>query len=74
MKYYRGKKNNIDYTNEFFQKCITCRNACGGCSWSREFVPVKGWTAEKNTIPDNGKHAETYKIIDCPEYILDRKY
>lgn len=69
MKYYRKKREyNVDYTKEEYQPCWTCRNACGGCSWSREFQPVEGWTAEKTSIPSNGEYAESYKIIHCPEY------
>lgn len=52
-----------------FQPCWTCKNACGGCSWSREFKPVNGWTAEKSVIPGNRELSETYKIISCPEYV-----
>ena len=29
------------------QICWTCKNACGGCSWSRNLTPVEGWKAEK---------------------------
>lgn len=42
--------------------CIECKNACGGCSWTRwdekrgrvAFEPVPGWTAEK--VPFRGQH------------------
>lgn len=70
MKYYRKKAGRVvDYTAGEFQPCWTCRNACGGCSWSREFQPVEGWTAEKTVIPSNGEYAESYRIVKCPEYI-----
>lgn len=49
MKYY--KKNHIEtnYNNEEFSRCWTCKKACNsGCSWSRDFIPVDGWKAEKN--------------------------
>lgn len=58
----------VDYTTEDFQPCWTCQNACGGCSWSRDFEPVKGWKAKPNYLQSNGEHAATYKIIECPEY------
>lgn len=74
MKYYRQKAvSEVDYTMEDFQPCWTCKNACGGCSWSRAFKPVKGWTAEKTFIPSNGDYAESYRIISCPEYIKEKR-
>lgn len=42
--------------------CWTCQKACGGCSWSRSFSPVPGWTAEKT--PRGGWH-----ITACPEFV-----
>lgn len=75
MKYYGHKESVVDYGSNEYQLCWTCKNACnGGCSWSKEFKPVDGWTAEKTTIPVNGEYAETYKIIKCPEYKSDRRY
>lgn len=76
MKYYKKRKAvEMDYTKEEFTKCWTCKNACnGGCSWSRDFIPVDGWKAEKTFIPGNGEFAESYNIIDCPEYKADRSY
>lgn len=56
-----------------YQLCWTCKKACGGCSWSRDGEPIKGWTAEKNVIPLNRKYAETYKVSKCPEYVKDRE-
>ena len=56
--------------------CFDCQKACGGCSWSRSFEPVPGWTAEK-TMLNNGmacdkrRMAETYHIIACPEFVQD---
>lgn len=70
MKYYRKKERAaVDYTESKFQPCWTCQNACnGGCSWSREFKPVDGWKAIPTYIQENGEHANSYKIIYCPEY------
>lgn len=70
MKYYRKKETVVDYTKEEFQKCWTCKNACGGCSWSREFKPVDGWTAEPAILVFDGEKVDTYKIKDCPEYVF----
>lgn len=69
MKQYK-KRNaaEMDYTNEKYTKCWTCKNACGGCSWSREFIPVNCWKAEKRRIAANVGYEETYMIYDCPEY------
>ena len=54
--------------------CWTCQNAVLGCSWSRSFTPVKGWTA----IPTKIKYvaddvSDSYLVTDCPEYIPDNK-
>lgn len=51
--------------------CWSCKKACCGCSWSKFFIPVKGWVAEPTIIADK---AETYKINSyhvksCPKYI-----
>ena len=54
--------------------CIDCEKACGGCSWSKDFTPVPGWTAtpvvrrvwtklDKKKIVHN---CETYSITACP--------
>ena len=50
------------------QLCWDCAKATnGGCSWSRRFEPVKGWTAEPNTR----EAFSTYEIIACPEFERD---
>jgi len=44
--------------------CTFCEKVCcGGCSWSRDFEPVKGWQAELN---NNG-----YLVRHCPEFVPD---
>ena len=54
------------------QICWTCKNACGGCSWSSELKPVKGWKAKPTNIKcEDGRTARSYKITFCPEYIPD---
>lgn len=55
--------------------CWDCRNACGGCSWSRYKVwqPVPGWTAVESSIPGNkGARVQTFIVLDCPEFIPDK--
>ncbi len=58
--------------------CIYCKNATGGCSWSRSFKPVNGWAAIEKTInyhrgksKNDGKNAKremSYAVKECPEY------
>lgn len=54
------------------QLCWTCSRACGGCSWSADFTPVKGWTAKKNTVRvEKGIYSheyDSYHITECPLY------
>ena len=60
--------------------CFKCKNAYGGCAWSKSFDPVDGWTAEP-VKPKNTKHdtsnpnmrKQDYHIIDCPKFIKDGK-
>ncbi len=52
--------------------CWSCANAVPnshhGCSWSREFEPVEGWTAEHDIIKDS------YRVQECPEFKPDSCY
>lgn len=50
------------------QLCWTCKNACGGCSWSKNFQPVEGWKAEKTLVVGAGPEYESYSISECPKY------
>lgn len=58
--------------------CWRCRNAVPdpdgrqGCSWSRDFEPVKGWTAVPQLLkcPDKDD-AETFHVVSCPEFVPD---
>ena len=68
MKYYKKPAQAMDYTSGEFTRCWTCKKACGGCSWSREFKPVAGWTAQETYIISNGEYAASYQITACPEY------
>ena len=80
-KYFFTRSKNKDYCSidcrhefrrlrqmEDKQPCWSCKNACGSCSWSRNFIPVKGWVAERTTIRDSEGDISTYKIIFCPKY------
>ena len=68
MKYYKKRVIKEDYTKPKYTKCWTCKKACGGCSWSREFIPVDGWKTISTSHPANGEFAKSYHIISCPEY------
>ena len=57
------------------QLCWDCKNACGRCSWSQSFTPVRGGVAEETPINTlgpgrNQKHynitRESYAIKECP--------
>ena len=56
--------------------CWTCQNACGGCSWSKSFIPVEGWEAEPAMLYAKDKAhggVQSYEVLRCPEYIPDRR-
>lgn len=62
------------------QKCWTCANALGGCSWTSidqktdkvRFEPVPGWDAKPTSRSVNGETMmESYAIHDCPQYVPD---
>lgn len=47
--------------------CWKCSRATdGSCSWSDDFVPVKGWKAEQDII---GRHI-TYNVRECPMFTM----
>lgn len=50
--------------------CWDCGNACGGCSWSKEFIPVEGWEARpvKQTCGN-----QSYIVFECPQFVRDAK-
>lgn len=67
--YYKKKKSG---TNETL--CWSCKNACGDCSWSKNFTPVEGWKAKKTKLritrsPFEAKEDYSYIIKSCPEYV-----
>ena len=55
--------------------CWKCKNAVpsasSGCSWSRAFQLVEGWTAEKHQQKQSGSVYETYCVISCPLFQKD---
>lgn len=54
--------------------CWDCQNACGGCSWSEDFIPVKGWKAKPTKLKGYGDtHTDSFHVIKCPKYIKDKR-
>lgn len=56
--------------------CWKCEKACGGCAWSKDFIPVDGWKAEKTMIlADRGYYAnkvvDSYIVKKCPLFVDD---
>lgn len=57
--------------------CWDCQRAIAdptiGCSWSRHFCPVEGWTAEERMITSVSKgkriRIKSYLVIDCPRFL-----
>ena len=70
-KYYRRKQRDLSTYARKTSLCWDCKNCYGGCCWSQSFEPVPGWDAVKTNIPSNGEFAESYKVINCPEFIRD---
>lgn len=59
--------------------CWECDNACGGCSWSRSFTPVEGWTAvisPKADCPSKEaiRRIPWYLVRTCPEFVQDPRF
>lgn len=52
--------------------CWRCQNACGRCSWSKNFTPIEGWVAERKDVKIAiGEYAESYEVITCPLFKED---
>lgn len=53
--------------------CWECQNACGGCSWSKSFIPVDSWEAIKTTInQSNYAMSHSYIVLSCPLFKQDK--
>lgn len=50
------------------QLCWLCKNAYGGCNWSRCFKPVEGWTAKPIIVKDSTGDISSFRIKKCPEF------
>lgn len=74
----RGKKKEMPaIASKPKQLCFDCKKAVGGCSWSRTYTPVDGWTAEPTMIKQDGKMGRlgranngipSYQITQCPQF------
>lgn len=54
--------------------CNYCARACGDCSWSRDFIPVKGWDATETRIMFyDCVPVESYNVRGCPLFCADKK-
>lgn len=66
--------------------CWSCKNACGGCSWSKSFAPVEGWTARPTKVVKWGRwktksgksvrrayEEQSYHVEACPLYQREKK-
>lgn len=52
--------------------CRNCDKACGKCSWSAIFMPVKGWDAEPTKINISGRRAiDSFLVKSCPLFRAD---
>lgn len=47
--------------------CWDCANCTGGCSWSTEFIPVKGWVA----TPTHSQYFDSFIVESCPLFDRD---
>lgn len=50
-----------------FTLCWDCKNACGGCNWSKNLAPVKGWEVKIA----RSKCQVSYLVVRCPEFKRD---
>ena len=48
------------------QLCWSCDRATGGCSWSHNGTPIKGWKAKKTRVRGLDKDIDSYLIKECP--------
>lgn len=62
--------------------CWNCQNAVPnkdgrGCTWSKRFEPVAGWTATSRNISSlahGNRPYLSYRVTDCPEFVADPSY
>ena len=74
-----GKKPQINILGQNTNiLCFKCKNAYGGCEWSKSFDPVDGWIAEPCDVKSRNREFSNpnlmksdYHIIWCPKYVED---
>ena len=50
--------------------CWVCQNCFGGCSWSRDYIPVEGWKAKATTVQRQPREGvASYLVLSCPEFL-----
>lgn len=56
--------------------CWNCQKAVCGCSWSRNYVPVKGWDATPTIVQNHADGRQiftnSYLVRSCPEFVKDK--
>lgn len=54
--------------------CWNCKKCYGGCSWSKDFIPVENWEADFLTLSKGSAYQalETYIVKKCPEFESDK--
>lgn len=51
---------------------VPCKRDGTGCSWSKRFIPVEGWTAEQAWLGlcnKDGRVTDTYTVHACPQFV-----
>lgn len=51
--------------------CEVCGNACGGCSWANDLIPVDGWTAQQTF--DKYGDPYSYIVTACPRFLSEEE-
>lgn len=55
--------------------CWYCANAVPnaehGCSWSRKFKPVEGWTAKETKVNVANCPCGSFHVYECPQFVRD---
>ena len=64
-------KNGEKYVPKHSTLCWDCEKAGGGCSWSKSFTPVEGWTAIPTKVRSDSlsiRHIDSFDVYECPEF------
>ena len=69
MKRHKPKNRPQDVYKSSDTLCWRCAKAAtNGCAWSASFKPVNGWTAVPTKITCADHTADSYRVVDCPEF------